>query len=377
MSVSTQNRPLTPTARIACALLQHRPIESWLSVNSLFEKRPDIARHVLGQYAYETRRSSREKIELPSELAGQILSGLFRAFPPEQDPKHEGAHYVDLVDAAVDLRTQLLNHLTACDDEKAREAVRELEMEFGVRYPWLRRARAHAEQLHLMNRWQPIPLQSVATILHASESRLLRSGEDVVEAIMYALAEFDRQLHTPPTSTLNALWNDGVFQDKKYSSVPYPRQEEHVSDEVMKAIKSVLGGFAVTASREVQIFRRRVSGDAGNPGSLTDVFVEVPAAGTFSGTKLTVIVEIKRSCNSEVKHALQTQLVDRYLLEDGTNFGVYVVAFFDSSTFELRSSDKPKWPSIDVARSDLDLQAVAASASGRCVRSYVLDVGIT
>ncbi len=28
---------LTPTARIACALLQHRPIESWSLVNSLFE----------------------------------------------------------------------------------------------------------------------------------------------------------------------------------------------------------------------------------------------------------------------------------------------------------------------------------------------------
>ncbi len=76
----------------------------------------------------------------------------------------------------------------------------------------------------------------------------------------------------------------------------------------------------------------------GNPGSLTDVFVEVPAAGTLSGARLTVIVEVKRSCNSEVKHALQTQLVDRYL-EEGTNFGVYVVAFFDSEAFEMRPSD--------------------------------------
>jgi hypothetical protein len=227
-----------------------------------------------------------------------------------------------------------------------------------------------------MNRWQPIPLKSVASLLYASESRLLRSGEDVVEAIIYALEEFDRQLHAPPTSTLDSLWNDGVFQDKKYTSVPYPRKEEHVSDEVMKAIKSVLDGFAITASREVQIFRRRVSGDAGNPGSLTDVFVEVPAAGTFSGTKLTVIVEVKRSCNSEVTHALQTQLVDRYLLEERTNFGVYVVAFFDSSSFDLRSSDKPKWPSIEVAKSELDSQAVAASTNGRSVNYFVLDARI-
>jgi hypothetical protein len=376
MSANTQNRPLTPTARIACSLLQHRPIESWLSVNALFKKRPDIAKHVLGQFAYETRRGIREELDLPCELAGQILSALFRAFPPEEDPKHEGAHYVDYVDAAVCLRTQLLNHLTVCEDEGARGAVRQLEIEFGQRYPWLRRARAHADQLLLMNRWQPIPLQSVASILHASEKRLLRSGEDVIEAIMYALENYDRQLHLPPPSTLNALWNDGAIQNKVFVSVPYPRQEEHVSDEVKKAIQLVFDGFAVTASREVQIFRRRVSGDSGSPGSLTDVFVEVPAPGTLDGTKLTVIVEVKRSCNSEVKHALQTQLVDRYLVEEGTNFGVYVVAFFDSEAFEMRPSYKPKWSGIETARSELESQAVDVSVNGRTVKSYVLDARI-
>jgi len=373
LSTSSQNRPMTPTARIGCALLQFRPVESWDSLKAFFEKRPSIAKHILGQYAYEGRRKSVKPEDLPINIAGQLVSALFQYFPPEDDPKHEGAHYVDQVDVAVSLRNGLLNRLTEVDEDEAREAVRLLELEFGQKYRWLRRARAHAQQLHLMNRWQPIPLNSVAAILHSSESKLLRSGEDVVEAIMYALEQYDRQLHTPPPSTLNALWNDEVQRKGESVALPYPREEEHASDEVMNAIKSVFDNrFAVTASREVQIFRRRVSGKEGNPGSLTDVFVEVPAAGMASGARVTVIVEVKRSCNSEVKHALKLQLVDRYLAEDGTDYGVYVVAFFDNST-GLRRSDKPKWRTIEEAKDDLTAQADVVSVNGKSVRSYVLD----
>lgn len=375
MRSNTQNQPNTPTVRIACALLQHSPIKCWPYVSPLFEKRKDVARHVLGKYAYEMRINNSEDIEGDSELAGHMLSALFRAFPPEDDPKHEGAYAVDLVDAAVDLRTHLLNHLTGRKDEKALDAIRQLESEFGSRYNWLRRARAHSEQLHLMNRWQPIPLRAVATILHASERRLLRSGEDVVDAIMYALEEYNRQLHSPPPSTLNSLWSKGLIKDSQ--TVPIPQEEEHVSDEVSKAIRTVLRDFAVTASREVQISRRRISGAAGRPGSFTDVFVEVPAAGTIGGSRLTVIVEVKRSCNIEVSNALKKQLVDRYLDEEDTNFGIYVVAFFATESVEMRPSDRPKWSSIEHARRDLESQAKDASTNGRLVRSYVLDARIT
>ncbi len=107
-----------------------------------------------------------------------------------------------------------------------------------------------------MNRWQPIPLQSVATISYANEKRLLRSGEDVIEAIMFALEAYDRQLHLPPPSTLNALWNDGIIQNQKYVAVPYPRQEEHVSDEVKKAIQLVFDG-----SQSQQVAKSRSSAE--------------------------------------------------------------------------------------------------------------------
>jgi len=61
-------------------------------------------------------------------------------------------------------------------------------------------------------------------------------------------------------------------------------------------------------------------------GEQTDVHVEVVVPGVEPGLfeKLTVIIEVKGCWNPDLKHAMQTQLVDRYLTGADCRHGIYV-----------------------------------------------------
>ena len=131
---------------------------------------------------------------------------------------------------------------------------------------------------------------------------------------------------------------------------------ESVSDEICLAIRNYFSSCAVVADREVQLFGRRVSrADGGKPGSEVDVLVSVPKSGVKTDSPIVMPIEVKRSCNDEAKTAMKTQLVDRYMEEAGTAIGVYILAWFDAHG--MASHHRPKWSSIDEAKSDLELQA--------------------
>lgn len=56
-----------------------------------------------------------------------------------------------------------------------------------------------------------------------------------------------------------------------------------------RAIRQYFLANAVTSDREVQVFRRRVSGKlGGKPGSKLDLLVRVPAAGSAKGTAIAI-----------------------------------------------------------------------------------------
>lgn len=75
---------------------------------------------------------------------------------------------------------------------------------------------------------------------------------------------------------------------------------------------------------------------------------------------------------------METQLVDRYMPQLGATQGVYVVVWMSvPDVRNLEASHKPKWASLDMARTELDVQASNLSGAEKgSVRVVVVDAAL-
>jgi hypothetical protein len=359
----------------AVVLLQTHTAEGWNNVFELLGRRPDLVQRVLGEFAHgaysiESRdRTPLGPAKLPTHI-GQLVSLLLQAFPPESDPKDDGrAHFLGPDDAARRLRDQLISALSDGKEIEAVEALKMLEQRFGDKYPWMRRWRARAERAYRLSCWTPIPPRAVAELLAARDKRLIRSGSDAVEGVIAAIEQYEYRLHHDSPSDLDDLWN------RPRNVRPTPREEERVSDKLCTAIRDYFGDYAVGADREVQIYRRLLAGNLGGaPGSEVDVLCRVHAVGSSNGDAIAVPIEVKLSHNREARTGLRDQLVDRYMSELGTSFGVFVVVWMGMPKPPARY--RPLWASPTAAQEELTQQAREASSSGLDVRAVVIDASL-
>lgn len=364
--------------RAATALLFERTSEAWDRVLAFLRDRRDLSGRVLGEFAHNERLRHRTGVspggleKLTPMQIGHFISLLIENFPYESDPKHAGAHIVGPEDSARHLRSTLISGLADRNDANALLALRQLEKDHGADYPWIRDLRGRTERAYRLSQWAPIPPSSIANILEASEKRLIRSAADALEGVVAALEQYERRLHHEGHSELEGLWNTPT------STLPSPKAEEYVSDRVCSAIKDYFERYAVTADREVQVFRRIVAKKFdGEPGSEVDVLVRIPAAGSTTEQPIAIPVEVKLSNNREARMGLREQLVDRYVRQLDTDVGAFVLAWMMAP--KLARKHKPVWASIDAARKDLQQQVkkiTSPDGSPLAIRAFVLDAAL-
>ena len=367
--------------RTAVALLHEGTRSAWLRVFALLRGRGDIARRVLGDFAYSDCMPScrakgddwTDRAESRADLMGELFALLLVNFPPESDPPTGGgARAVGPIEAARRLRDQLVSWLGDQRDFGAVETLRRLEAQYGKRYPWLRRPRARAERAYRLACWEPVAPAVVAQILVAKEKRLLRSGRDALDGVVAAVNSYASDLRRKSPSDLEDLWN------RPRAGAPSPKEEERVSDKVCAAVREYFREFAVAANREVQVFRRTLSAALGGaPGSEVDVLVQVVPTGAVTGVEIQLPIEVKLAHNPEARSGLRDQLAERYMAQLGTGLGVYVVVWMGKGG--KSSGYRSMWHSAEVARADLEEQArlIAASSSDLMdVRVIVIDASL-
>lgn len=369
----TGSEEVTVATQAAVALLFERSSESWEHLYAFLEKRVDLAKQVLSEFAHNRRLRHRREIDVSEFVAlgvtrcAQLLRLLFQAYPPELDPPREGG-FVSPDDSARELRGHVLNWIADQENGEAVVVLRQLEHEFGEKYPWLRRPRARAERTFRRTHWAPIPIRAIAELLAAESKRLIRSEFDALEGITEALRQYESGLRTESTSDLEDFWNVPT------GGAPTPKAEERTSDKICAVVRAYFTKYAVTADREVQVFRRKVPRRlGGEPGSEVDVLLRVPPVGTADGDPIALPLEVKRSDNREAKTGLGEQLVDRYMRELGTNVGAFIVVWLDAPG--IPPSSKPVWESLPKAIEYLTQQAKELEAeSGGATRVGVIVV---
>ena len=358
----------TEVEHVAVSLLRQRAGESWHAVKAFLCSDEERGRRALRRVAdgHEVRLVDSFSVQQLGELVGIMIE----LFPPESDPDLEGAHFVTADESARTLRTQLISHLGRMEDAEAVVALQELEHRFGERYPWLRRPRSDAERALRLSRWSSLSVDVVADVIGAEIRRLIRSEDDAVDGIEYALEKYQTTLRQDGGESPEDLWNTAS------GAVPTPKAEEHVSRKLCATVRAYFQNHAVAADREVEIHRRSVGrAEGGEPGSEVDILVQVPGRGTVSGDAVRVPIEVKLSFNDEAKTGIRTQLADRYMLQLGASHGVYVVVWMSLPQPEqLREHHRPKWSSIAAARDGLRQEAESLwQEKGIHVRTVVVD----
>jgi hypothetical protein len=360
----------------AAALLFIRTSDAWKLAISFLEARPDLAKRVIGKYAHAEpgrgRRSLIDRTGFAPEQVGQLLQLHFKHFPPQLDPKHETAYWATRDDSIVELRRDLLGWLAVQKSGEALEALRTLERQFGAKYPGLRRVRSSVERAYRQTLWSQVTPHTVASLLFDDSKRLIRSGIDAIDGVVVAIELFEKSLHHAYPSSIEDLWNT------PRGTPPTPKDEERISDKLCQAVRDYFQERALTAEREVQVYRRSVPKKLGGaPGSEVDLLISIPATGMSNNDLIAIPIEVKRSGNDEARTGLRDQLVDRYMSELGASYGIFVVVWLDAPG--LPSGFKPIWSSPEDARADLLQQAndLVAETNGEVrVTIIVLDASL-
>ncbi len=260
---------------------------------------------------------------LPADLTAELF--LFAAREFSWDDEGWNGRDVDSFRSAL---------LTQLRDAASAEANAELErLQRGLpELEWLARVSEQGEARMLAATWEPPDPQTVIALAAPRSQRYVGSGDQLLEAVVDALADIQRELDSDP-SWASDLWRraDGGF---------VPLSEPEISTWLQRRLREKLTGErGIVFQREVQI----VQPPGPWLGERTDLHVQgVVQHRDRAAEVLTTIVEVKGCWHADVPTAIETQLVADYLLPTSTPYGIYLVVWFESE----------RWADDDRRRAD-------------------------
>lgn len=334
----------------AATLLNHAADAGWSIVWPAFQDDKAFGRDVL----LHLHGASTGDMPIAPRLLDDQLADLFDyvriLFPPEDDPELPSGFVTPEQRIAL-WRSALVSHLVQRRTTTAHQALHRLVQT----YPqdlWLRTQLSEAADALRHDAWQPPSPLVLCKLAASHDTRLVENGEQLLDVLAESLVRLATALQGE-TPAGQFLWD--VHSEAGRKSYR-PKDESALSDYIKLHLENDLRGRGIIANREVEI--RKPVGDT--QGERTDIQVDAivrgPRATEF--TPVTVIVEVKGCWNRDVRHAMDTQLTQRYLKDNQCRHGLYVVGWFICP--QWISSDHRKrrtpWKSMTVAQEELKAQ---------------------
>lgn len=320
---------------------------------------------------------------VPSQLTEDQLADLYvwlvRHYPPSQYPIPTEASFAGTTDSVALWRDALIGGLRDRGTFEACEAIQRIASElpeldrFMLKWILL-----EAQELARRSTWKPFSPQGILKVINDSQLRLVQSGEQLLEVVIESLnnleAKFRDELPAWPD-----VW-DRVFVKKTGSNTKgksrknlwyRPKDENEFSNRVARHLQEELRDRGIITNREVVIRK----------SERTDIHIDAVICNERREVynSVTVIVEVKGCWNRELKTAMRTQLVERYLKDNHCQHGLYLIGWFKCGEWwgegDDRKRDVPDM-SIDEARKFFDAQAAELSQQDVKVQALVLDATI-
>jgi hypothetical protein len=310
----------------------------------------------------------------PGQIADLFLR-VVELFPPAEDPPGPNGFVSDRQLLSI-WRSQLITSLQQRGTNDGCEALRTIllahpEME------WIRWVLVDAERLMRRRTWSGFKPEEILAMVHDKAHRFVKNGEQLLAVVTESLVRLQETLHgeTPARIFLWDVLPARAEREKRYR----PKDENSLSDYVKLHLERDLKQRGIIVLREVEI--RRAAG--GDPGERTDLYVDayMPGPDHTRIDTLTVIIEVKGCWHREVDTAMQTQLVERYLRDNPSRHGLYLVGWFNCPQWDPDDHRKDDAPQITVEEARVQFaqqaEALTARSEGRhLVKSFVLDTAL-
>ncbi len=227
---------------------------------------------------------------------------------------------------------------------------------------------------YLKNTWNPPTINEFKQLVQLKNSRFIQSESQLLEVLLELLPQLDLELQGKANATSSAidLWNEYRKTDENGNRSTYwtPKDENRLSDYIERYLKRVLEGTNIFVGRENQVER----------GQFTDIHIETHPlqANDQFGQPLKVIIEVKGCWHRELKTAMEDQLKNRYLQENGLYYGIYLVGWFMCDKWS-RDDDESRWNAssrVNDLETDLKEQAKRLSVDGYSICPLIINASL-
>ncbi len=364
-SIEPQFRKKDPESALdaAARLLEHDARESWSLLSELMSVDPEFMKQAALQVGHQFDRTAPDLDE--DQLAAAYIF-LCEHFPPSDDPTHDDAYFVGPRDSVARWRDNFLEVLTQRGTDNAIEALERIVDKLRDQQ-WLAQVVLRARRIHRDVTWSPVTCLEIDRIADTRSARLVRSEADLHYAVLDALTGIQTALQGD-TPLAPLLWDT-------YSG--RPKTEDEVSDYLRNELQARLHDRGAIVNREVQVRRLPKSGLP----ERTDIRVDANLPDDSHGLKqLTVVAEVKGAWNQGIVASIETQLVNRYMHDIGSSYGIYVALWYDLESWDdadTRRRAAKSHQSSENLRNTLESTAALLNGNGRLITVVVLDASRT
>ncbi len=353
---------------IAAVLMRRIPVKVWPCLWQNMVNSDELARAVLMRYATSyALYSTPFYVENDDEAIADLYLLMERLFPPENDPESTSG-FVSPLDSISYLRDSVPRYLAAKGTEGAVRALRRLAVE-RTNIPLLPFELSRAELSFRMKTWSPLTPKEIFALTDQPNSRLITSAEDLLRILEDTLAKFATELHGAQTPVRD-LWDR-----QRGKNIYCPIDENGLSDVIARYLRRELEGVGIFANREVEVTRR----PSAPVGQRTDILINTLRRTTNGGTfdPIAAVIEVKGSWNSTLFTAMESQLVNDYMVRFSAPVGIYLVGWFDTAHWardDYRRGIQEKHGTFADVRERLNQQAMVVGPGGFQVKAVVIEM---
>jgi hypothetical protein len=347
--------PERERARYCAALiLTYGGETGWQTLKPIFDKDVSFGKEAIGETAKLDRHIGRIVAQLSERTVADLYIWIVKQFPPSEDPKHNGGHWIGERETVAMFRDSLLQKLREKGTPNAVEAIRHI-CESMPQLRWIKYVGLEARQIAMRGMWEGHSPHAILELVREKENVLVDNGPQLLKAVMASLSRFQSKLHDE-TPAVYDLWNENNWT---------PKKENSISNRIKRHLQEDLKDRRIIVNREVEIRK----------GQETDIHID---AISSKSEIISMIIEVKGCWHRDLETAMGSQLRDRYLRENHCTYGLYLVAWFRCTKWndgDYRKSDTRSW-TFEEARGFFAKQAEELSLPGEDLRAFVLDAAL-
>ena len=353
-------------------LMNHAADAGWPVVWQTIQNEVEFGRKVIETLAHENDTSTERVWQLLTEdRLADLYIWIAHQYPHAEDPKHNEAYWVETRDSIAHFRDSILNHLKQRGTHNACDAIQRIVNEF-PKLKWLKWILQEAQSITRRQTWVPPNPCDILKIANNQRARLVQSGEQLLDVLVESLKLLVAKLQGETPAVFD-LWNE-IKENKK--TLYRPKDENRISDYIKRYLDDDLKKNGIIVNREVEI--RRVEGSG--QGERTDIHVDAVIRNNNNEIydSITVIIEVKGCWHKELNHAMETQLVDRYLKDNQCQHGLYLVGWFNCNQWDANDRRKQRTAKISINELQKKLETQAAELSKKDIRvkAFVMNAAI-